>query len=115
MAVSNKSLLLNIFRIVTSKELLICGELARLRGLARLAEVIFTRRSYGIFYLTAKSLLRHCKKIVLIMWLLSGKFYVFVMDSNNFIRLQQFYFTVYSIMNMITAFSILLQLHGILH
>ena len=26
----------------------------------------------------------------------------------------KFYFTVYSIMNMITAFSILLQLHGIL-
>ena len=36
------------------------------------------------------------------------------MDSNNFVRLQQFHFTVYSIMNMITAFSILLQLHGIL-
>ena len=36
------------------------------------------------------------------------------MDSNNFIRLKQFHFTVYSIMNMITAFSILLQLHGIL-
>ena len=33
------------------------------------------------------------------------------MDSR---RLQQFHFTVYSIMNMITAFSILLQLHGIL-
>ena len=32
----------------------------------------------------------------------------------DFIRLQQFHFTVYSIMNMITAFSILLQLHGIL-
>ena len=27
---------------------------------------------------------------------------------------QQFHFTVYSIMNMITAFSILLQLHGVL-
>ena len=38
----------------------------------------------------------------------------FHMDSNNFIRLQQFHFTVYGIMNMITAFSILLQLHGIL-
>ena len=36
------------------------------------------------------------------------------MDSNNFIRLKQFHFTVYGIMNMITAFSILLQLHGIL-
>ena len=49
------------------------------------------------------------------MWLLSGKFYIFNIDSNNFIRLQQFYFTGYSIMNMITAFSILLQHHGILH
>ena len=29
-------------------------------------------------------------------------------------RLQQFHFTVYSIMNMITVFSILLQLHGVL-
>ena len=38
-------------------------------------------RSYGIFYLTAKSLLRHCKKIVLITWLLSGKFYIFNIDS----------------------------------
>ena len=36
------------------------------------------------------------------------------MDSNSFIRLKQFDFTVYSIMNMITAFCILLQLHGIL-
>ena len=45
------------------------------------------------------------------MWLLSGKFYIFNIDSR---RLQQFHFTVYSIMNMITAFSILLQLHGIL-
>ena len=33
------------------------------------------------------------------------------MDSR---RLQQFHFIVYSIMNMITAFSILLQLHEIL-
>ena len=41
-------------------------------------------------------------------------FYIFHIDSNNFIRLQQFHFTGYSIMNMITAFSILLQLHGIL-
>ena len=81
---------------------------------ARLGEVIFIPRSYGIFYHTAKNLLRHCKKIVLITWLLNGKFYIFNMDSNNFIRLQQFHFTVYSIMNMITAFSILLQLHGIL-
>ena len=87
------------------------GELARLCGLARLGEVIFIPRSYGIFYLTAKSLLRHRKKIVLITWLLSGKFYIFNMD---FSWLQQFHFTVYSIMNMITAFSILLQLHGIL-
>ena len=45
-------------------------------------------RSYGIFYLTAKSLLRHCKKIVLITWLLSGKFYIFNIDSR---RLQQYY------------------------
>ena len=85
------------------------GELARLSGLARLGEVIFIPRSYGIFYLTAKSLMRCHKKIVLITWLLSGKFYIFIMD---FRRLQQFYFTAYSITNMITAFSILLQLHG---
>ena len=84
--------------------------MARLRGLARLGEVIFITRSYGI-YDTAKSLLPHCKKIVLITWLLRGKFYNFNIDSR---RLQQFHFTVYSIMNMITAFSILLQLHGIL-
>ena len=32
----------------------------------------------------------------------------------DFRWLQQFHFTVYSIMNMITAFSIFLQLHGIL-
>ena len=87
------------------------GELARLCGLAWLGEVIFIPRSYGIFYLSAKSLLRHRKKIVLITWVLSGKFYIFNMD---FSWLQQFHFTVYSIMNMITAFSILLQLHGIL-
>ena len=37
--------------------------------------------------------------------------YIFSIDSR---RLQQFHFTVYSIMNVITAFSILLQLHGIL-
>ena len=73
--------------------------------------MIFIPRSYGIFYLSAKSLLRHRKKIVLITRFLSGKFYIFNMD---FRRLQQFHFTVYSIMNMITAFSILLQLHGIL-
>ena len=73
--------------------------------------MIFIPRSYGIFYLTAKILLRHCKKIVLITWPLSGKFYIFNIDSR---RLQQFHFTVYSVMNMITAFSILLQLHGIL-
>ena len=53
----------------------------------------------------------HCKKIVLIKWLLSGKFYIFNIDSR---RLQQFHFTVYSIMNMITASPILLQLHRIL-
>ena len=87
------------------------GWAARLLRLARLSEVIFIPLSYGIFYLTAKSLLRHCKKIVLITWLLSGKFYIFNIDSR---RLQQFHFTVYSIMNMITAFSILLQLHEIL-
>ena len=61
---------------------------------ARLGEVIFIPCSYGIFYLTAKSLLHHRKKIVLITWLLSGKFYIFNMD---FRRLQQFHFTVYSI------------------
>ena len=55
--------------------------------------------------------LSHCKKIVLITWLLSGKIYIFIMDSR---RLQQLYFTVYSIIDMITAFSIILQLHGIL-
>ena len=71
-------------------------KLARLGGLVRLGEMIFIPRSYGIFYLTAKRLLRHCKKIVWIMWILSGKFYIFNMDSNNFIRLQQFHFTVYS-------------------
>ena len=85
--------------------------MARLRELARLGEVIFIPHSYGIFYFTAKSLLRHCKKIVLSTWLLSGKFYISNMDSR---RLQQFHFTVYSIMNMIAAFSILVQLHGIL-
>ena len=62
------------------------GELARLHGLARLGEVIFIPHSYGIFYLTAKSLLRHRKKIVLITWLLSRKFYIFNME---FRRLQQ--------------------------
>ena len=77
-------------------------ELARLRGLARLGQVIFIPRSYEIFYLTTKSLLRHRKKIVLITWLLSGKFYIFNMD---FRRLQQFHFTVYSIMNMIISFT----------
>ena len=48
------------------------------------------------------------------MWLLTGKIYIFNMDSNIFIGLKQFHFTVYSIINMVTAFSILLQLHGIL-
>ena len=57
------------------------------------------------------NLISYCKKLVLITWLLSGKFYIFNIDSR---RLQQFPFAVYSIMNMITAFSILLQLHGIL-
>ena len=52
--------------------------------------MIFIPRSYGIFYLTVKSLLRHCKKIVLITWLLGGKFYIFNMDLNNFIRLKHF-------------------------
>ena len=94
-----------------TKGLFIWGKLAQLRGLTRLGEVIFILSSYGIFYLTAKSLLRHCKKIVLIKWLLSGKFYIFKIDSA---RLQLFHFTVYSIMNMITSFSIFLQLHGIL-
>ena len=70
--------------------------------------MIFIPRSYGIFDLTAKSLLRHCKKIVLITWLLSGKFFIFNMDSTNFIGLKQCHFTLHSIMNMITAFSILL-------
>ena len=63
------------------------------------------------FLRTAKSLLCHCKKIVLITWLLIRNFYIFNMDSR---RLQQFHFTVYSIMNMITAFSILLELRVIL-
>ena len=39
------------------------------------------------------------------------EFFYFNMASR---RLQQFHFTVYSIMNMITVFSILLQLHGVL-
>ena len=52
--------------------------------------------------------------MVLTTWLLSGKFCIFNMDSNNFVKLQQLHFTVYRIMNMITAFSILLQLYGIL-
>ena len=82
--------------------LFIWDELVRLGGMARLGEVIFISRSYGIFYLTAKSLLRHCKKIVLITWLFSRNFYIFNMDSR---RLQQFHFTVYSIINMINAFS----------
>ena len=73
--------------------------------------MIFISCLCGVFYLTSKSLLRHCKKVVLLKWLLSGNFCIFNMD---FRRLQQFHFTVYSIMNMITAFSILLQLHGIL-
>ena len=64
------------------------------------------------FLFHCKNLSCHCKKIVLITWLLSGKCYIFSIDSR---RLQQFHFPVYSsIMNVITAFSILLQLHGIL-
>ena len=74
--------------IVFTKGLFLWGELARLRGLAPQGEVIFILRSYEIFYLTAKSLLRHRKKIVLITWLLSGKFYIFNIDSR---RLQQYY------------------------
>ena len=57
------------------------------------------------------SVQKACCFIVLITWLLSENFYIFNMGSR---RLQQFHFTEYSIMNMITAFSILLQLHGIL-
>ena len=83
----------------------------RFSGLVRLDEVIFISRSYGIFYPTAKILLRHGKKIVLITWHFSGNIYIFNMESR---RLQQSHFTVYSIMNIITAFSIHLQLHGIL-
>ena len=97
--------------LVRIQGLFIWGELTQLRRLARLGEVIFIPRLYRIFYLTAKILLPHCQKFVLITWLLSGKFYIFNIDSR---RLQQFHFTAYSIMNMITAFSILLQLHGIL-
>ena len=55
-------------------------------------------------------MLRHCEKIVLIMWLLSGNFYIFSMDSR---RLQQFHFTIYSVMSMINAFLTLLKSHGI--
>ena len=73
--------------------------------------MIFISCLCGVFYLTSKSLLRHCKKVVLLKWLLSGNFCIFNMD---FRRLQQFHFTVYSIMNIVTAFSILLHLHGIL-
>ena len=101
-------------RKLYTKGLFIWGELAPLHGLAWLGEVIFISRSCWIFYHTAKSLLRHCKKNALITWLLSGKYYIFNMDSNNFIRLQQFHFTVDITMNMIAAFSILLELHGIL-
>ena len=73
----------------TTKGLFIWGELARLRGLSRLGEVIFIPRSYGIFYLAAKRLLCHSKKIVLITCFLSRKVYIFNMDSW---RLQQFHF-----------------------
>ena len=74
----------------TINGLFIWGELVRLRRLARLGEVIFIPRSYGVFYLTAKSLLRHRKKVVLITWLLSGKFIFSIWISegcNNFILL----------------------------
>ena len=77
----------NLCDALHSKGLFIWDELARLRGLARLGEVIFIPRSYGMFYLTVKSLLRHCKKIVLITWLLSGKFYISIWipeGCNNF-------------------------------
>ena len=80
------------------------------RGLVRLGEVIFILCSYESFYLTGKRMLRHCEKIVLIMWLLSGNFYIFSMDSR---RLQQFHFTIYSVMSMINAFLTLLKSHGI--
>ena len=56
-----------------------------------------------------RKLVRHCKKIVLIKWLLSGKFYIFNIDSR---KLQQFHFTVYSMINMITAFSIFCNFMG---
>ena len=49
----------------------------------RIGEVIFISLSYGIFYLTAKGLLSHCKKVVLIKWLLSGNFYIFSIDSRT--------------------------------
>ena len=103
-------------RKLYTKGLFIWGELAPLHGLAWLGEVIFISRSCWIFYHTAKSLLRHCKKNALITWHfhVSGKYYIFNMDSNNFIRLQQFHFTVDITMNMIAAFSVLLELHGIL-
>ena len=81
-------------------------------GLARWGD--FHHAFIWNFLSHCKKLVRHCKKIVLITWLLSRTFYIFSMDSNNFITLKHFHFTVYSIMNMITAFSILLQLHGIL-
>ena len=43
----------------------------------------------GIFYLTAKSWLCHCKKIVLITWLLSGIFIlsIWIPEGCNFILL----------------------------
>ena len=87
------------------------GKLTKLGELAHLREGIFISLSYGIFYLTAKSLLRHWKKIVLITWSLCGNLQIFNMASR---RQQQFHFTVCSIMNMITIFSVLLQLNRVL-
>ena len=90
---------------------------------ARLGEVIFIPCSYGIFYLTAKSLLHHRKKIVLITWLLAENsiFSIWISEGcNNFILLYTvlhdhcIWIWPYHYMIMITAFSIFLQLHGIL-
>ena len=82
------------------------GKLAPLHGLARLGEVIFIRIHMEFSISLQKAC---CVTVKRLFW--SRGFYIFNMD---FRRLQQFHFTVYSIMNMITAFSILLQLHGIL-
>ena len=55
--------------------------------------MVFISHSYGMFYLSAKSLLRHWQKIVLITWLLSGTFWIFNMVSR---RMQQLHFAIYS-------------------